>query len=377
MATRLVWARVMRPRTPLVYLDINHYIYLARAKQGTGSPGYAALLDACRSAVIDGRALFVLSGQHLREMTAIGDPARRQAVAEVMEELTGFNYLLGRPEIAHLELEAGLDDVFGDKPSAQSLPLVRGTFAHAFGMIGGFNILDADGRDARDALRTELGAHEFENRLAVMNLEAERSILRGPSDAEQAVMRATYGYAPETAQASQRSRLEFELDLRDQLNRDPRQRLSRLRDFVSGRELAHEWLDRLNEVNTDRARQGKQPLDIADAPSARRLASAMPQHQVAISIKTHYHRNPNHGWTTNDIVDIDALSVAYTYCEAVYTDKAARAALAESKELRAIPTFVPRRPAELTDWLNALPVTPISDLWVPHPLSATAPQDAS
>jgi hypothetical protein len=93
--------------------------------------------------------------------------------------------------------------------------------------------------------------------------------------------------------------------------------------------------------------------------------AAMPHVQVAISIKTRYHRDRNHRWTVNDVVDIDALSVAYAYCDAVFTDRAARATLANSRELRSYGTYLPRTPAELADWLNDLPAVPSPELMVP------------
>jgi hypothetical protein len=39
------------------------------------------------------------------------------------------------------------------------------------------------------------------------------------------------------------------------------------------------------------------------------------------------------------------------YCDAVFTDNAARNALASVPELRPFTTFLPRRPTELADWL--------------------------
>jgi len=50
------------------------------------------------------------------------------------------------------------------------------------------------------------------------------------------------------------------------------------------------------------------------------------------------------------------------------TDKAMRAALQNSKELRTIGTFVPRRPEELAEWLDGLPAVVAPDLLVPHPI---------
>jgi hypothetical protein len=81
----------------------------------------------------------------------------------------------------------------------------------------------------------------------------------------------------------------------------------------------------------------------------------MPSCRVSISLKTRYHRDARHRWTVNDIHDIDALAVAVPYCDAVFTDKAARSALAASPDLRPFGTFLPRRPVELADWLTGLP----------------------
>lgn len=54
----------------------------------------------------------------------------------------------------------------------------------------------------------------------------------------------------------------------------------------------------------------------------RRAMDSMPNFDVAVSIKTAYHRNPEHSWTANDIHDIDALGSAVPYCDIVVTDKA-------------------------------------------------------
>jgi hypothetical protein len=72
----------------------------------------------------------------------------------------------------------------------------------------------------------------------------------------------------------------------------------------------------------------------------------------AISLKTRYHRDRQHQWTANDINDIDALAIAVPYCDAVFTDKAARNTLAVSRELRPFGTFLPRKPGELAEWLD-------------------------
>lgn len=173
MTGELVWANVMRPRIPFVYLDLNTIIYIARALTGdTKVPeSYVDLYTAARRARFEQRAMFPLSGQHLWEISKITDPKQRGDLADILETLSDYNYLLGRTVIAELEFEAGMAKIMGEDISAKSVPLVRPTF----------------------------------------------------------------------------------------------------------------W---------------------------------PPHTQVAISLKTRYHKNPLHRWTVNDIVDIDAISIAYAYCEA-------------------------------------------------------------
>ena len=213
-----------------------------------------------------------------------------------------------------------------------------------------------------------MGAERYYEVMRTANYSVERRILAGPSDEEATRLRADYGFAPEAAQEIHNSRLKYELDLSQRLADDPKWRRGRLRDVVSAREVAHEWMDAINRVNYDRAREGRAILDLDDAARTRQFMAAMPHTQVAIGIKTRYHRDPAHRWTVNDIHDIDALSVAYAYCDVVFTDKAARAALADSTDLRrAFQTMLPLTPDELTSWIEQQPRLISGDLLVPHP----------
>ncbi|TCN40504.1 hypothetical protein EV644_106433 [Kribbella orskensis] len=314
--------------------------------------------------------MFPLSGEHLLELTAIKDPKQREHIAEVMEALSGFGYLIGRPEIARLEIEAGIEDILSENPQRLPLPLIGRGFGWAFGMVGGMKIVDADGDDASISARREMGVDKYEAFMRFANYTIERAMLDGPPDTELPALREN-GYNPESSRNGQVSRLAFELDLSAYLADDPKWRRGRLRDIVSAREISHEWLDAINDVKGQRVRAGRPLFDPPD-DDMRRFMAAMPHTQVAISMKTHYHRDPAHRWTTNDIVDIDAMAVAYAYCDAVFTDKAARSALANSKELRVFGTFLPRTANELTDWLNQQPRLATADLLVPHPLCTRA-----
>ncbi|WP_100509736.1 hypothetical protein [Mycobacteroides abscessus] len=98
----------------VVYLDLNHYINMAKAIAGRDVPaGYAELLASARRAAADGRAVFVLSSTHLMEVTAISNARKRADIANVMGELSNFTYLLGRHLIQEFEVEGSLAELLG------------------------------------------------------------------------------------------------------------------------------------------------------------------------------------------------------------------------------------------------------------------------
>jgi hypothetical protein len=369
MAKELAWANVMRPRVPLVYLDLNTIIYIARAVSGDTkvSGSYADLYTAALRAKFEQRAMFPLSGEHLWEISKITDPNQRGDIADVLEALSDYNYLLGRTVIAELEFEAGMAKIMGEDISAKSVPLVRPTFGQAFGWVGGMKIRNSAGGDGSDAVRAQMTEADFDKLMARMNYEMERRMLRGPSDEDLEVLRADPNFQPEVAIEGQKQRVQWELDTERVLNEHPKWRRGRLRDVIGAREIVHEWMDMYTRIRIDRRKAGMPDFDPPD-DEMRSFMGSMPHTQVAISVKTRYHKNPLHKWTVNDVVDIDAVSIAYAYCEAVFPDKAVRAALQNSKELRTMGTFVPRRPEELTDWLVRLPTVVAPDLWVPHPI---------
>jgi hypothetical protein len=352
----IVWPpRVVQPARPpaLVYLDLNHYINLARTAAGLTAPdGYDSLLRAATAAKQQDRALFPLSGTHYVEMSGIQDPAQRTAVAEVMESLSGFQVLLGRVTIAELEIDAMLSALLGEETAGERVDLLGPTFRWAFGMRGGVTVRDADGNDSSAEMREEMGDREFERIMAMTGLALERAMLAGPPDEEIAALRAA-GYAPEQAREVTERRAQRERDLSARLDEDDKWRRGRLRDLAGASELTKEWLDLITRVTLARG-TGIGQVVRGDRERMRAFAEGMPSSRVAISLKTRYHRDGQHQWTPNDIHDIDALAIAVPYCDAVFTDKAARNALAASREIRSFGTFLPRRPGELSDWLDNL-----------------------
>lgn len=335
-----------------VYLDLNHFIYLARSVAGdpTTPPGYDDLWATSCAAVKGGRVLFPLSAVHVFEMTRIKDPRQRRDVASVMERLSSFQYLLGHVEVARHEIEAAFDAALGTTTSLPRTPLIRTGVAYAFGKELTWNVRNEDGSDASQAIRARVGDEEYEALRTRITLEGERGLLTGPADKDLPALRKS-GYAPERAFASTDSRLAFEQDLTQRLSADQTNwRAGRPRDVIAARELTHEWNDLI--TRSAMARDTTIGQAVGAREEIRAFAESMPANRVTMTLKERYHRNPQHVWRTNDIHDIDALSVAYPYCDVVFTDKAARNALSAAKELRPFGTYLPRRVAELTTWID-------------------------
>ena len=85
-------------------------------------------------------------------------------------------------------------------------------------------------------------------------------------------------------------------------------------------------------------------FDMSGKPNAvhqnRCITDKMPTFDVAVTLKTSYHRNPNHRWTRNDIFDIDAMSTVLPYCDVVVTDKAIASHLNQTKLANRLDTKV-------------------------------------
>ncbi|QIX27060.1 hypothetical protein ncot_10980 [Nocardioides sp. JQ2195] len=367
---QLVWARVTRPAQPLVYLDLNHYIQLAKASRAEAGftsedgraikvlPGYSDLLASARRAKADGRALFPLSAVHFMEVAhRVPSPRQRGHVADIMEELSSYLYLAGRPTMIQVEVAAGVDKVYGVASTYQPVPLLQDSAMWAFGRTGGFKFLNqGTGEDLEAQIRRAIGDEAFEKQLAEMRYILERKVLEGPQDSEIPNLRRN-GYLPENYGVRMQSRLDFELETRTILDNDPALRRQRLRDHIFAREVAHECMTLFALHLRQREEEGLRH-DLLDPPDLVALFAAMPQLQVSVTMKARYHQNPQHPWKVNHISDIDALCVAFAYCDAVLTDAEARAAIAGARELRGFGTFLPAKPIEMARWLDGLPAQP-------------------
>ena len=334
----------------MVYLDLNHWINLSKARLGKQAPeGYVELLAECIAARERGTAAFVLSASLLLEIAKIKDPEQRQHLADTIKQLTDHEYLLDRPTLMRFEIESALDDVAPIKPWRYApLDLPVHGLLQALGRTGGLRIVDKDGTDLTEQTVLERGPG-FAEQLDQWEKLAEHMLFAGPKDDEIPQL-TELGYSPEVTWEVVERRVQQERDFAAQL--DPALRRGRLRDAVSAREVVIELGDALAEELEVRGTTFDEV--ITSREDARRLALCMPSTRTSIELKTWYHRNPNRRWVVNDVNDLDALAIAVPYCDIVFADAAATSALVDGHIGALMGTEMLRRPAELVNLLQAI-----------------------
>lgn len=304
----------------MVYLDLNHWIYLAQARAGVPSGRrFGDTLETCRTLRRQGAATFVLSGSHYMELLKIRDPSQRRAIADVMEELTGFSALMNRSDLMQLELEAALNQFVVAIPPLPARSLVGFGVGHAFGATEDVRYEGPPG-EVGDRVRQRMGPERYAAFLKGANLMLERSVLRGPSDDEVPLLEQ-YGWNPDAATRVAHDRANEEAAQSRRFDEDNgRWRRGRTRDAVAARELIIEFQNTLNPALSIRHltmhRVGPSP------EAAMAFVRSMPSTEVSIALKTAWHRNSDKRWSANDIHDIDAMALSVPYCDVVVTEKA-------------------------------------------------------
>jgi hypothetical protein len=316
----------------LVYLDLNHWVTLAKANTGhRGGDSAKNVLAACIDSVERRAAVFPISDAIYIEIAKIGRYRQRHDLREVIERLSRFAVVTSRVVVAEHELEGLLDRLVG--PSSE--PINRMDYldwgaGRAFGMVGGFKIVDKDtGEDVTEQARQQdpAGAEAFDRRMAWAELELNRKTLDGPALEEEPRLRAD-GWDPKAAHEVAERRAQQERDEVKILDAHPAWRRGRLRDVIAAREVIIE----LNEMLWRGLNARGMTLEevFQDVDTTRQAFDSMPSFDVSVTLKTAYHRNPHHPWTPNHIQDIDALSSTVPYCDIVVTDREAATHLVRS-----------------------------------------------
>jgi hypothetical protein len=337
----------------VVYLDLNHWIGLAKAN--VGHPQGADIVEPLkqlRAAKAAGQVVFPLSSTHYMEMAGITQARQRRDIAGVMEELSGFTSLLSRAVVAELEIEAALDELRAprDVPYAP-LGLLGFGFGPSLGMRGGLRFRNDDGDDVTAKVRSEwaAGPEAFDATLLEASTQMERKMLEGPPDEDIESLRAE-GWDPGVANRIAEERAQAERDQVARLDAEPQWRRGRLRDVVSARHLLFE----LNAATTKALlARGLSHDDVfVDRYDVRRFIDSMPTSDICVTLMTAAHRNPQRRWTSNDIFDIDAASIAAAYCDVVVMDSHVANALTAAKVGARASTTIFSSVAELADYLN-------------------------
>lgn len=343
----LIWpTELLLPHRPprLLYLDLNHWIELARAQQGSGQKSYEDLLDALRASIQAGGVQVVLSGSLFREVSKVTSQAQRKALKDLVAELSDFTYLAGLPDIFRLELQAMLNQT--TRTSGLRLgpvPLLGRGILHAMGRVGGLRVYQDDHDITDELLRSD---PTWQERLAQMERQAEEEIFEGPDATQAAEMRGS-GYRPEIPQQRVRDNAAFEQDWSARIA--PFRSTRHLRDLVIARHLSLELIDMITEELLARGLTMEQVIVSPEVSRGRMMS--MPSTATMVSLLTQYHQDPNKSWKQNDMYDIDALATAVPYCDIVFTDAAARDAVIRRQLQIAMDTVLPRRPGELIDEL--------------------------
>lgn len=115
-----VWPGTLRLRArppKLIYLDLNHWITLAKAlaghRNGTAQTG---VLDSFLRAVEQRRAVFPISDSIYIEISKIRAYRQRRDLREVIEKLSGYLVVTARSVASSHEIEAMLDGIVGINP---------------------------------------------------------------------------------------------------------------------------------------------------------------------------------------------------------------------------------------------------------------------
>lgn len=150
-----VWPRTLRlpARSPkLVYLDLNHWIALAKALSGhPACEGDSEALAACLRALEDRTPVFPISGAIYIEISKIGQYRQRRDLRQVIEQLSRYMVVTSRSVVATHEIEAVLDGIVGPNPHPiNTVDYLDWGVARAFGMVGGFRVKSISGEDESD-----------------------------------------------------------------------------------------------------------------------------------------------------------------------------------------------------------------------------------
>lgn len=322
-----IWPRTLRrPVRPpkLVYLDLNHWITLAKALAGHhDGKKDTALLDFCLRNVEEKIAIFPISLSIYVEILKIKDYQKRCNLRKAIELISRYMVVTSRAIVATHEIEALLDQIVGPNPKPiNTMDYLDWGVYRAIGRDGSMRVKSADGRDVTEEIRQSFphGPQVFDQIVSEAALEFNRQIIDGPSPEEDSEFREQ-GYNPERILEPYEQEAANELEQARLLDDESKWRRGRLRDVVSTREVSIQ-INCIFKRGCDERGVGSLQSLFPSVTDTRRAFDSMPSFDTSVTLKTSLHKNARHRWTQNDVHDLHALASTLPYCDIVITDRA-------------------------------------------------------
>jgi len=334
----------------ILYLDLNHWIELSKARLGrpTSRAPYREIYPVLQRLVHTGKVVTPLSEVHYAEMRdRIRSFDQRNELAITMTELSQYTALPPRDHVLPRQLRAAIAAHFGmtARESGQEQP----TLGHGAGYAQRAKPLDGRlvgsptpapdpaemlvhalqememriGGGWRYSAREHLAGQDWQSSLtALFNEAAEFSILRGPRPSEIEEVRAL-GYRPEDLVQLMIDVTEREQRMKAVLIAKPAGE-RRPDDVTGAAALAlgngpHHVANALRDLGIPYTVWGD--LGKADLSA---IVADTPVLDIERSLRLGRLKNGDYRITGNDLYDMAALGVAVACCDAVATDNSAR-----------------------------------------------------
>ena len=351
-----VWPRTLRKPVPppkLVYLDLLHWIALAKALSGHHD-GKKDIdhLDFCLRVVEEKTAIFPISLSIYVEILKNQNYQQRCNLRKAIELLGQYIVVTSRSVVATHEIEALLDQIVGPNPKPINTMnyLDWGVF-RAAGLDGSMRVKSADGRDVTAEVRQSFtnGPQAFDKIVSEAILKLNRQMIDGPSPKGNYELREQ-GYNPTRILEAYEQEAMNEAEWARLLDDEPKWRRGRLRDAVSAREVLIQINSILKRGCDERGVSSLQSL-FPSVTDARRAFDSMPSFDASVTLKTSLHRNANHHWAQNHVHDIHALASTLPYCDIVITDREMTSHVVQTGLADRLNTIVLRRLSDLCQHL--------------------------
>lgn len=301
---------VQKQRT--VYIDINHWYALGRADRGSpDTPEHAVILSKLQGEVDAGRLVIPLSSVTYTELTENPRDQLREPAASVMLKLSRLFAIAPPGKIVDEELARELNRRFGRPAFPVRVRKIGHGVGFAFGTPG--HVTATGFTDAeRDRIEARVG-----KTIADLELEAnalfEYWLLATPRSLRDRIP----GFEPVSTRQDAAAELAEIQIMVDNLHSD-KEIATRPMDAVAARQLCRDIFDNFKRALASAGFVTRFPFH--DKAELTDFLEHLPTQRVTASLKYSYVKQASTKWKINHLRDIEALSVAIPYTDAVVTD---------------------------------------------------------